>query len=352
MRAQQLSLISFLNLSNIMASNHDHADSITLATKQHDGGSESNRAAIAVADAASKPKVDAFTKYSSNLIRMKELLLLGDETNRDDDEDLGYLATLNEALRHASISGQVDGRNNNSGDASKRRRGNDPRPIPQQGFLDFERNTRLSFKLHPSLLLHDLIHQDGATKCTQTPLTLTGVSGQISDYSGSGSDRLQSFPSPLPRKTALKSSLFSVVTPRSKAVKHVKFTFKDNQISYEVTKDDIKNSWLDIDVSRAIEAAENESRDMIVSFGPTGRFTVSDMDACKNGKGYMVRIQKSRLINEMLGQRTNLRQSVLEEQAHQKREGVVDAEEICLVASKHSSWGVELAKSSWWLCGT
>jgi hypothetical protein len=75
-----------------------------------------------------------------------------------------------------------------------------------------------------------------------------------------------------------------------------------------------------IDVSRAIEATEeNESHDMIVSFGPTGRFTASDMDACKNGKGYMVRIQKSRLINEMLGQRTNLRQSVLEEHAHQKR---------------------------------
>ena len=139
---------------------------------------------------------------------------------------------------------------------------------------------------------------------------------------------------------------------RSKVAKHVQFTFKDNEISYEVTKDDIKNSWLDIDVSRAIEATENESHDMIVSFGPTGRFTASDMDACKNGKGYMVRIQKSRLINEMLGQRTNLRQSVLEEQAHQKREGAVDAEEICLVASKHSSWGVELAKSSWWLYRT
>jgi hypothetical protein len=174
------------------------------------------------------------------------------------------------------------------------------------------------------------------------------VSGQISD--DSGSDRLQS--SHMPRKTALKSSLFSDVTHRSKVAKHVQFTFKDLEVRYDVTKDDIKNSWLDIDVSRAIEAAENESRDMIVSFGPTGRFTVSDMDACKNGKGYMVRIQKSRLINEMLGQRTNLRQSVLEEQAHQKREGVVDAEEIRLVASKHSKWGEELAKSSWWLYRT
>jgi len=176
------------------------------------------------------------------------------------------------------------------------------------------------------------------------------VSGHISD--DSGSDRVQSLP--MPRKAALKSSLFSDVTPRSKVAKHVQFTFKDHEIRYEVTKDDIKKSWLDIDVSRAIEATENESHDndMMVSFGPTGRFTTSDMDVCKDGKEYMVRIQKSRLINEMLGQRTNLRQSVLEEQAHQKREGVVDAEEICLVASKHCKWGVELAKSSWWLYRT
>jgi hypothetical protein len=164
MRAQQLSLISFLNLSNsnIMASNHDHANLNLVPTKQHDGGSEiGSTATIAVAAAAPKPKVDAFTKYSSNLIRMRELLLLGDDSNEDDDEDLDYLAPLNDALRHASISGRVDGRNNNGGDASKRRRGNDSRPIPQQGFLDdLERKTRLSFELHPSLLLHDLIYQD------------------------------------------------------------------------------------------------------------------------------------------------------------------------------------------------
>ena len=147
-----------------MASNHDHANLNLVPTKQHDGGSEiGSTATIAVAAAAPKPKVDAFTKYSSNLIRMRELLLLGDDSNDDDDddEDLDYLAPLNDALRHASISGQVDSRNNNGGDASKRRRGNDSRPIPQQGFLDdLERKTRLSFELHPSLLLHDLIYQD------------------------------------------------------------------------------------------------------------------------------------------------------------------------------------------------
>jgi hypothetical protein len=48
------------------------------------------------------------------------------------------------------------------------------------------------------------------------------------------------------------------------------------------------------------------------------------------------RIHESRLINEMLGRRSDLSQSVLEEQAQQICEGVVDAEEIYLVDSKHS----------------
>ena len=151
-----------------MASNPNHH-------LKHDGGSECGSRATIIAAAAAvapKPKVDAFTKYSSNLIRMKELLLLGHDSNEDDDEDLNYLAPLNDALRHASISisRQNNNNNNNNGvDASKRRRGNDSRPIAQQGLLDVERKTRLSFELHPSLLLHDLMYQD------------VEVSAQISD---------------------------------------------------------------------------------------------------------------------------------------------------------------------------
>ena len=65
-------------------------------------------------------------------------------------------------------------------------------------------------------------------------------------------------------------------------------------------------------------------------------------------------IQQHRLVNEILGQRTNLRRCVLEEQARQKKLEdevvVVDKEEgLCAVASKHSKWGVEIAKSSRWL---
>jgi hypothetical protein len=91
---------------------------------------------------------------------MKELLFLGDDSNEDDEEGLNYLAPLNDALRRFNISISQNNNNNNN-NAAKRRRGNDSRPIPQQGFLDSERQTRLSFELHPSLLLHDLmIYQD------------------------------------------------------------------------------------------------------------------------------------------------------------------------------------------------
>ncbi len=166
------------------------------------------------------------------------------------------------------------------------------------------------------------------------------------------SDCSQSIRRPIDKKVPLKPSLVSDASRRSKVVKHVQFTCESDDINYEVTKDDIKNSWLDTDVSRSIESTKNEFHDMVVSFGPTGRVTSSDVDLCKNGKDYMVRIQKCRLINEMLGQRANLRRSVLEEQARQKREGIVDAEELLAVASKHSKWGVEIAKSSWWLCRT
>ena len=149
------------------------------------------------------------------------------------------------------------------------------------------------------------------------------------------------------------SSGASDTTTRSnaKAGKHVHFSFAcSSEISYEVTSDYIKNSWLDIDVSSSIESAMDENQDMIVSFGPTGRFTMLDMDLCKNGNSYMVLIQQNRLVNEMLGQRTNHRRSVLEEQARQKREGVVDTEKLHAIASNDSKWGVELVRSSWWLC--
>ena len=120
---------------------------ITIPTKQHDGGNCSALNTIFADDDAQKPKkVDAFAKYSNNLIRMKTLLLLD-----DDSDSMDYLGSLNEALRYIRVS---DHATRNPGDAMKRRRGNDSQPICS-GTL--ERKTRLSFELHPDLLLHDLI---------------------------------------------------------------------------------------------------------------------------------------------------------------------------------------------------
>eukprot|EP00984_Skeletonema_dohrnii_P005296 scaffold1857_cov96-Skeletonema_dohrnii-CCMP3373.AAC.3 len=147
-----------------MASNNN-TKIIIVPTKQHDGGGNSDMTNLAIA--APQPQLDAFTKYSSNLIRMKELLLLGDNNEQDEEEDdLDYLSSLNKALRYASISDrgqQIDRNNHNHGhddaSASKRRKGNNSYPIVQQGgFL--ERKTRVSFELHPSLLLHDLVDLD------------------------------------------------------------------------------------------------------------------------------------------------------------------------------------------------
>ena len=156
----------------------------------------------------------------------------------------------------------------------------------------------------------------------------------------------------------------TTTTTKSKAKvvskKRVHFSNRDNEIiHYQVTKDDIQNSWLNIDVSSALEMARNENQDKIISFGPTiATPSSSDIvidDLCKNGKEYVVLIQQHRLVNEILGQRTNLRRCVLEEQARQKKLEdevvvIVDKEEgLCAVASKHSKWGVEIAKSSRWL---
>lgn len=105
------------------------------------------------ADAAvPKRKVDAFAKYSSNLFRLKTLLLLGDKEG--DEDNLEYLGSLNNVLRQASINDRVARDRNGDADASKRRKGNNLHPITQQRVL--ERKTRISFEVHPSLLLHDL----------------------------------------------------------------------------------------------------------------------------------------------------------------------------------------------------
>jgi hypothetical protein len=97
---------------------------------------------------------DAFSRYSNDILRMKSLLLLStdvdqedDEDDDDDDDDLDALATINQALSSLGLSTLTHLNRDN-----KRRRGNDSRRIQQGTNV---RKTRLSWELHPDLLLHD-----------------------------------------------------------------------------------------------------------------------------------------------------------------------------------------------------
>jgi hypothetical protein len=94
---------------------------------------------------------DAFSWYSNDFLRMKSLLLLSEDLedgDDDGDDDLDALATINQARRSVGLSSLVHL------NRDKRRRGNDSRRI-QQGRN--ERKTRLSWEVHPDLILHDFI---------------------------------------------------------------------------------------------------------------------------------------------------------------------------------------------------
>jgi len=96
-------------------------------------------------------KDDAFSRYSNDFLRMKSLLLLSEDLEDGDDaddDDLDALATINQARRSVGLSNLVHL------NRDKRRRGNDSRRI-QQGAN--ERKTRLSWEVHPDLILHDFI---------------------------------------------------------------------------------------------------------------------------------------------------------------------------------------------------
>ena len=105
-----------------------------------------------------KPQKDVFQYYSSDLLRLKTLILGSDE----DDDELNALAAVNDVLRSAGLSGITASRRaSEDEDASKRRRGNNSQAIKQkQNGSGTPRKTRLSWELHPSLLLHDLYDED------------------------------------------------------------------------------------------------------------------------------------------------------------------------------------------------
>ena len=110
----------------------------------------------------SKAKFDAFQYYSNDLLRLKTLLRSSHENANENVNELNALTTVNDALKSAglSLSNLFANCNCDGKDASKRRRGNSSQPIKQED-AGTPRKTRLSWELHPSLLLHDLYYQVG-----------------------------------------------------------------------------------------------------------------------------------------------------------------------------------------------
>lgn len=99
-------------------------------------------------------KDDAFSRYSSDFVRMKSLLLFSEEEEdnnggNDECDDLDALASINRALSSVGLSSLAHL------NRDKRRRGNNSECIKQ----GHERKTRLSWEVHPSLLLHDFIEE-------------------------------------------------------------------------------------------------------------------------------------------------------------------------------------------------
>ena len=95
------------------------------------------------------PHHDAFSRYSSNFARMKALLLNEEEDDGSEYDDLDALTKINQALSSMGLSNLVHT------NRDKRRKGNDSARIKQ----GHERKTRLSWEIHPDLLLCDFIEE-------------------------------------------------------------------------------------------------------------------------------------------------------------------------------------------------
>lgn len=122
--------------------------SIAIPTKRHDGASQTE---------PQDEDQDAFSRYSNDVLRMKELLLFPEESA---DDDLDAVAKINEAFRGVGLSGPLINTSRNRGATPpKRRKANSTKPVAVGGQQGSARKTRLSWELHPSLLLHDMMEE-------------------------------------------------------------------------------------------------------------------------------------------------------------------------------------------------
>ena len=262
--------------------------------------------------------------------------------------------TLDHRMRMSSFSSQASGESSDSGQKRKSTfSGRDVGSLPRRNKASH--GSTGAVYLHKLKTISDFRNTISAraSKITTTTLTNETWLEVVSSQNMHGHGKLAKKSPNLPLCDGETEPL--MVTPTTPKIMagsiHVSFSLKNKEIKYEVNKDDIANSWLDMDVSSALEASQNQARKygMSLCFGPDGTSTAPDASIVKSGKTFMVRIQKPTLINEMHGQRVKQRQAVIEEQASQRRNGKFDIEEICSVSTRNSNWGVELAKSSWWL---
>ena len=125
------------------------AASLSLA-KRHDGASQTE-------PQAQGEDQDAFSRYSNDVVRMKALLNFSEDESADDDLDA--LAKINETLRGVGLTGLTGTSNRASMNAPKRRKGNSAIAMPIDQQQGSERKTRLSWELHPSLVMYDMMEE-------------------------------------------------------------------------------------------------------------------------------------------------------------------------------------------------
>ena len=137
---------------------------------------------------------------------------------------------------------------------------------------------------------------------------------------------------------SLKKSSLTPLPPRTK---HVHFFNEDDLIEYEVTSQDMRNSWSTRNIPRTLENLDRMSyhRGLKVSYPKS----------VHQGKECIIRMEPTHVIDELLKLRGKHREAVLKEQASQVSSGKVDANALGKVAAANSERGVEIASSSWWL---
>eukprot|EP01083_Nonionella_stella_P259142 885118_1 len=118
--------------------------------------------------------------------------------------------------------------------------------------------------------------------------------------------------------------------------KKVCFSTMEDEISYEITPEDMKHSWNVLNVPRTLNNIDmiSRHRGIAVSYSAA---------AHTPGKTCMVHIEPTPLIAELVDTKDRHKNAVFEEQARQREEGDADVDKLAEIARRYSRWGVELA---------